>query len=522
MALMMLVAWTVISVQGKATLKSQTTELLNKWVQSLEDGDRLYAQLESIRPADCGPDHLRRLNTIVFHENSISNIWYFGAETTHAQCSSVFGAFDPPIDLGDPTRGLFSTDDRVTWYNRPISAIEGLYTLTVVKKGSYGVSFTRTGNLAVAEDDQFYVADPGDPDKIRSQASGNPDLLTAYKNDFGPMVGNIYARACSDGSISLCYLTMISSVTVLWENKWPLTIFFLFSCITGFLVSQRVNRIVHKMRSPAGRIRRAVARGGAGFVPYYQPIMTLEAMECQGCEVLARFEDEYGKLYPDQFIATIQELGLTWEFTEIIIKKALKDLSPLLAGRPGFKVAVNFFQADLEDDRIQTVIGSPVFKLAADAKISLSCEILETGIRAGTSIAKSLEYLRSIGCSIAIDDFGTGYSNLAQVKALKPDLIKIDKMFIDDLTHNSDTARSAFINVILDLASAQGISVCAEGIETMEQLAALRNRSVDFGQGYFFAKPMPIQDFSLYLLEKAMKRRIPETERLGKLFPLVR
>ncbi|WP_244274708.1 EAL domain-containing protein [Labrenzia sp. OB1] len=245
--------------------------------------------------------------------------------------------------------------------------------------------------------------------------------------------------------------------------------------------------------------------------------MTLDTMKCEGCEVAARFEDAQGKLFPDEFIPIILELELTWEFTEIIIAKALKELTPLLARRPNFKVGVNFFQADLDDERIQTVIRSPVFETATQAKISLSCEILETGIGTGTSIAKSLEYLRSIGCQIAIDDFGTGYSNLAQIKALNPDLVKIDKIFIDDLGTQSESARGVFVHAILGIADAHGMKVCAEGVETAEQLALLKTQNVDFAQGYYFARPMPIHDFALYLLDQSLQHKMPTTGRLPKL-----
>ena len=391
--------------------------------------------------------------------------------------------------------------------------------MTLIKKGRYGISFFRTGKLATSADGLFYVASADTPHTELVHLQGNSSLLELYRNSLGPLVGNIYANACGDGPVRLCYLTMIPVSWVARENPTLIVIFVLFSLVTGVLVFQRVNRIMRKRTSPEGRVRRAILNGGKGFEPYFQPIITLGTMKCEGCEVLARFEDAHGKLFPDQFVSIIQAQDLTWEFTEIIIAKALKDLKPLLAGRPGFKVSVNFFQADLEDEQLQSVIRSPVFATATEAGLSLCCEILETGIRSGTSIAKALEYLRGIGCQIAIDDFGTGYSNLAQIKALKPDLVKIDKMFVDDLGSSTDSARGAFVQAILGIASAHDMKVCAEGVETMEQLASLRNRDVDYAQGYFFAKPMPIRDFSLYLLEQTLRSNMPETGRLAKLTP---
>ncbi|MHA7773672.1 EAL domain-containing protein [Roseibium sp. M-1] len=516
---MLTIAWTGVALDGQKDLHKQTAGLFQIWQDNIERGNRLYGELEKIPDADCSDAHLKTLSTLVFNDNHITNIWFFPDGGTKTACSASFGRFDPAHDFGPPEKAQLFKDGRETWYRVPFNLAENVGRVTVIKKGRYGVSFYQTGNLASAEEDLFYVSSAKEPFKELFHATGNSDLLGLYKRSFGPVFGNVFAQACGAGETRLCYLTMIPATRIFRQNIILLGIFTLFSLVTGVLVFLRVNRIMRERNSPEGRVRRAILNGGKGFEPYFQPIVTLATMKCEGCEVLARFEDAHGKLFPDQFVSIIQDQNLTWEFTEIIISKALKDLRPLLAGRPGFKVSVNFFQADLEDEQLQSVIRSPVFATATKAGLSLCCEILETGIRSGTSIAKALEYLRGIGCQIAIDDFGTGYSNLAQVKALKPDLVKIDKMFIDDLGTSTDSARGAFVQAILGIASAHGMKVCAEGVETMEQLASLRNRDVDYAQGYFFAKPMPIRDFSLYLLEQTLRSNMPETGRLARLTP---
>ncbi|MCK7611618.1 EAL domain-containing protein [Roseibium sediminicola] len=519
-AVMMLMAWAGVTFDARRDLEKQTGALLDVWLANIDRGNQLYADLEALPQDDCGSAHLNKLNTLVFKDNHITNIWFFPDGGWRAACSSSFGRFEPAHDFGPPEKANLFKDGRQTWYRVPFDRAEGVDKVTVIKKGRYGVSFFLTGNLATAADDLFFVSNVNAPYEEIYHANGNSELLAQFSSSFGPVFGHVYAHVCGPGETRLCYLTMIPASRVLAENGLLLAIFAAFSLVTGFLVCQRVRRAVRMNNSPAGRVRRAIRNGGKGFEPHFQPIVTLETMKCEGCEVLARFEDAQGKLFPDEFITIIQDQNLTWEFTEIIIAKALKQLIPLLAGRPGFKVGVNFFQADLDDEQIQTVIQSPVFRTATDAQISLNCEILETGIGTGTSIAKSLEYLRSIGCRIAIDDFGTGYSNLAQIKALNPDVVKIDKMFIDDLSTTPDSARGTFFNAILGIADAHAMKVCAEGVETFEQLASLRNREVDYAQGYYFAKPMPIRDFSLYLLEQTLKDKMPTKGRLPKLSPV--
>jgi len=517
---MLLMAWFGLAVDVQRDLRKQSEDLLHVWLASIDRADKLYAKLDLLPDPDCGSAHLNKLNTLVFSDNHITNIWYFPNGDTLAACSSSFGRFAPAHDFGPPEEANLFTDGRQTWYQVPFGRVEGIDTVTLIKKGRYGVSLFQTGGLAAAEDFLFFVSSAEDPYTELFHANGNSELLQKSRDSFGPVFGHVYAHACGAGEVRLCYLTMIPAGRILSENVSLLVIFAVFSLMTSYLVCQKVKRIVRFRNSPVGRIRRAILKGGKGFEPHFQPIVTLDTMKCEGCEVLARFEDTHGKLFPDEFITIIQDQNLTWEFTEIIMERALKQLIPLLAGRPGFKVGVNFFQADLDDEQIHTVIQSPVFRTATDAQISLNCEILETGIGTGTSIAKSLEYLRSIGCRIAIDDFGTGYSNLAQIKALNPDVLKIDKMFIDDLSATSESARGTFFNAILGIADAHVMKVCAEGVETHEQLASLRDRDVDYAQGYFFAKPMPIRDFSLYLLEQTLKEKMPAEGRLPKLPPL--
>jgi len=517
---MLILAWAGIAFDAQRDLQTQTSERLKFWLANVDRGNQLHAHLEALPGADCSDVHLSRLGTIVFNDNHITNIWFFPDGGSKAACASSFGRFAPAHDFGPPEKSTLFTDGRETWYDVPFTRVPGVTKVTLIKKGRYGISFFRTGGLATAADGLLFVSSASDPYKELYHAEGNSALLTSFRDSLGPVLGHVYAHACGDGPVRLCYLTMVPFDWVVRDNRSLLLLLAVFSLLTGSLVHQKTRRWLKHRNSPAGRIRRAIRNGGKGFEPHFQPIVTLETMKCDGCEVLARFEDDQGKLFPDQFIDIIQKDNLTWEFTEIIIAKALRDLTPLLAGRPGFKVGVNFFHADLDDEQIQTVIQSQVFKTATDAEIFLCCEILETGIGNGTSTAKSLDYLRSIGCQIAIDDFGTGYSNLAQIKALNPDLVKIDKMFIDDLNSSAESARGAFVHAILAIADAHAMKVCAEGVETFEQLVSLQNRNVDFAQGYYFAKPMPIRDFSLYLLEQSLKSKMPATGRLSQLSPV--
>ncbi|MEP4766411.1 MAG: EAL domain-containing protein [Roseibium sp.] len=506
------VAWAGIAVETQRDLAEKTRTISDTWAIKLASGRVLYPDLEKIPYSDCSEAHLRQLSEFTYKGEYINNIWFFPDGDTRAACSSAFGTWPETVDLGEPNILDVFNNGYVTWFNTPFDKIEGVEHVTLIKKGRYAISYIPTGSLAYADDDLIMLTEADDTSKIIQRLGKNPDLLEQYRSSFGPVFGNVYAKTCANYNGGLCYLTKISAQRVLSENTPLVLLFIVFSLALGWLVYDRTTRSALRRRTPSGRVLSAMKRGGSNFHCHYQPILALDTMEVEGCEVLARFEDAYGPLYPDQFIPIIQETECTWEFTEIILNKARIDLLPCLENRPDFKISVNFFPEDLAGDRILRVKQSPVLANVLDDGFNLCCEVLETGIRQGLSITETLDHLRSLGCLIAIDDFGTGFSNLAQIKELQPDLIKIDKVFVDDLVPNSEVTRNAFLHAILDIARAHNLKVCAEGIETMEQLASLRNHNVHCGQGYFFARPMPVQDFSLYLLKNKVRDRFqPDT-----------
>ena len=107
------------------------------------------------------------------------------------------------------------------------------------------------------------------------------------------------------------------------------------------------------------------------------------------------------------------------------------------------------------------------------------------------------EQIKALGVSVAVDDFGTGYSSLSYLKRLPIDVIKIDRSFITDAGGDLESAQ--FVRTIVTLGHALGLSLVAEGIETEAQLDLLRDCGCEMGQGYLFGRPMPAEDFRLWL-----------------------
>jgi diguanylate cyclase len=127
----------------------------------------------------------------------------------------------------------------------------------------------------------------------------------------------------------------------------------------------------------------------------------------------------------------------------------------------------------------------------------LTFELTESMIMADTdNMLKKLKELKSLGTKLSIDDFGTGYSSLRYLNRFPLDSLKIDRSFVKELPESSDAA--AIVNAILALAKALNLKTVAEGVETTQQMAFLQNTSCDSVQGYFFSKPMPVEEFQKY------------------------
>jgi EAL domain-containing protein (putative c-di-GMP-specific phosphodiesterase class I) len=207
--------------------------------------------------------------------------------------------------------------------------------------------------------------------------------------------------------------------------------------------------------------------------------------------VLSRFEDEFGPIYPDEFIPQVKELGKTWEFTTVMIESAMTALNENKDIPEGFKVSFNLFPSDFMQDELLDLDW--VLDMN-DKKFKLVLEITEDEQLATASAVKHIKALKSRGFWMAIDDFGVGYSNLSQLKSLKCEFLKIDRSFVMDMEDHS--IRSSLIPHIVSIADELRVTLIAEGVENTEQCQELVNMNVEYGQGWLFGKPQTVENLA--------------------------
>jgi len=225
------------------------------------------------------------------------------------------------------------------------------------------------------------------------------------------------------------------------------------------------------------------------FELHFQPIIDLATGAPCHMEALLRMRDrEGGMVFPDRFIPIAEKTGLI----QIIDHWVLSQVIEVLARYPSLRIAVNLSGNAMVDPTILKELERLIQLHAIDPE-RLSFEITESvAIDSLTDATRLMKSIQELGCRFALDDFGSGYASYAYLRQLPVDYIKIDGAFIRDLPNNREDR--IFVKAITDMAHGMGKRVIAEFVENAEILDVLENIGVDCAQGYFFARPAPLQD----------------------------
>lgn len=239
------------------------------------------------------------------------------------------------------------------------------------------------------------------------------------------------------------------------------------------------------------------------FRVYYQPIIDFASGEIHKAEALIRWQHpEFGLVSPAEFIPIAEETGLINEIGDWVFFQAAQQTANLRANyNPEFQISINKspvqFLAD-SDNHIHWLNYLNEIDLPKQAVV---IEITEGLLmEAKERISSQLLTFRDNGIQVALDDFGTGYSSLSYIKKFDIDYIKIDRSFISNLATGNDDM--VLCEAIINMAHKLGIKIIAEGVETEDQRILLKQMGCDFGQGYFFSKPLPSAEFEKMLYER--------------------
>ncbi|MCJ8321989.1 MAG: EAL domain-containing protein [Colwellia sp.] len=227
--------------------------------------------------------------------------------------------------------------------------------------------------------------------------------------------------------------------------------------------------------------------------PTYQPKINLQSNELVGVELLVRWlHPERGVIPPNDFIASAERGGLISQLTQWVLRAGIKQASIWYESGQEIPVAINLSPKNLVEEGLYQSILSLLEEYKLPAYL-LELEITESSMFADPLTAKSvLEALHDAGIKIAIDDFGTGYSSLVQLRKMPISVLKIDRSFVTNMA--TDTSDAAIVNATVYMAHMLGMKVVAEGVEGIETLNKLKEIKCDIVQGYYFSKPLKIND----------------------------
>ena len=240
--------------------------------------------------------------------------------------------------------------------------------------------------------------------------------------------------------------------------------------------------------NPVAELEKALKAGD--FVPYYQPVVDITNGRVRGAEVLMRWRKPDGTIAaPATFIPLAESSGLILEMTRSVMRQVRDEVGPAVVERPFLRLGFNLAARHFMDDGIV----SDVREIFDGSPVRLTQIVLEVTERQSldslTSARRVIAALQGLGIKVAIDDIGAGHAGLSYMLKLGVDIIKIDKMFIDALGHENSSM--TIVETLIDLARNMRMDVIAEGVETFEQVIALRECGIRAAQGYVFAPPLP-------------------------------
>ena len=227
------------------------------------------------------------------------------------------------------------------------------------------------------------------------------------------------------------------------------------------------------------------------FSLLYQPQISMEHQQVVGAEALIRWHNPvFGQVSPLDFIPLVEEIGLIYEIGLWVMRQVCRqvkqwdDKSEMNLEYVALNVSIHqLIHPEFVDDAIS------ICRMEGIDSQRIEMEITEGGLaKYPDNITEILHKLREAGFRLAIDDFGTDYSSLSRLKHFNVDLLKIDRSFVMNMTHDANDA--AIAQAVVDLAKALGLLTLAEGVETIEQFDALKAMGCERCQGYYFGKPM--------------------------------
>lgn len=261
--------------------------------------------------------------------------------------------------------------------------------------------------------------------------------------------------------------------------------------------TQEMQRRTDRMLQLENALRHAIDDGQLKV--YYQPQICIDSGRIIGAEALLRWQHpEFGMVSPSEFIPIAEDTGQILKIGEWVLRNAMLQLKSWIDdGADPIIIAVNLSAVQFRQFHLAELV------MRVLEEVNVSPEYLELELTEGTAMSDPqtaiaiMDNLHAQGIRMSIDDFGTGYSSLAHLKRFQVYKLKIDQSFVRDITE--DPEDKAIVSAVISMAKSLGLRTIAEGVETEGQLDFLRNQGCDEVQGYLYSKPLPAEQFKIFM-----------------------
>ncbi|TDJ78154.1 bifunctional diguanylate cyclase/phosphodiesterase [Pseudomonas putida] len=278
---------------------------------------------------------------------------------------------------------------------------------------------------------------------------------------------------------------------------------------TFHVYDERINRNARSLADLEGELRRALRRDELEL--HYQPRLNLADGAIVGLEALVRWRHaERGLLPPSEFVPLAEQSGLIVPLGYWVISRALRDMQALReSGLEPLHMAVNLSFRQFQDSQLLATLSRLIIEHGVDARW-LEFELTETAVmRRNELVRQTMDALGRLGVRFSLDDFGTGFSSFVHLNSLPIALLKVDRSFVAEMEMREENRK--LVHAMINLAHNLNLEVVAEGVESPEQMALLREFGCDQVQGFLVSKPLPVEELVEYL------RQVPERDLVAAL-----
>ncbi|KNC08547.1 hypothetical protein AC791_07440 [Klebsiella sp. RIT-PI-d] len=465
-----------------AELENVSRQVMLRSQMVATQAEEALEQLKSSKLAPCSREHLLEMRQVSYSHRYIQEVLYF--HDLEPLCSSF-----EEMKVGKqfpPSQALTSKG----------------YQVWLTTKNDIGIDRSMAG---LGSANYVVIVDPESLIDVLPYGQWPINIaLIGLKNNAivastSPHAQEVWAQALSTNKTQFRHNDVIYNInrypklniaTVTWASTLPLDegwhhqlLYWLpFGATISMLSAWLIRRVLRHLRSPHQLLQNAIR--SREIIVHYQPIVSLTDERIVGAEALARWPQPDGTfLAPDIFIPLAEQNGLMTSLTELIVARVFSDLGPWLQQHPQYYVSINISANDLHSTTLPVLIAQRVARWRI-APEQIALELTERSFTDLNVSAPAIARYRESGHPVYIDDFGTGFSSLSYLHGIEADTLKIDKFFVETVEHNQVTPH------IIRLAQTLNLKTVAEGIETPQQAAWLRERGVEYGQGWLYSKAL--------------------------------